>query len=86
MCNVYTTVEKQIIQICVEITDVKEIARDTCLFDLDIDSLVATRIWASVRERFEVDVPLNVIFESPSIKELSQLVERLVDDREEYKA
>ena len=57
-----------------EVLQLDQISINGNFFDLGGDSLLATRIIAKVREAFDLDLSLRILFESPTIKELSNRI------------
>ena len=47
----------------------------TTSFYLGGDSLLATQIMSRVGEAFQVELPLQVLFESPTINELAEILQ-----------
>ncbi|MDN9011168.1 non-ribosomal peptide synthetase [Brevibacillus laterosporus] len=53
-------------------------------FELGGDSLLATKLSAMVRSRFEVELSLGRIFEKPTIAGMAEQVQTLMDQREQH--
>jgi len=70
-------IEEVLAAIWAERLNLDEIGIDDSFLELGGDSLLATRILSRVRRAFRLDLPQQVLFESPTIAGLSQaLVER----------
>ncbi|MDJ0615616.1 MAG: amino acid adenylation domain-containing protein [Calothrix sp. MO_192.B10] len=67
-------VELQLAQIWSEILGVSPIGVDDNLIELGGHSLLATKIMGLVRDRFGVELPLNCLFECPTVAELAKEV------------
>lgn len=72
-----TPVEETLAKIFAEVLGVKRVGIHDNFFELGGHSLLATQFASRVRDAFGVELPLRSIFESPTISELSQTVERL---------
>jgi acyl carrier protein len=46
-------------------------------FELGGHSLLATQVMYSLRERFKVGLPLRIIFETPTVAELAEAIEKV---------
>ena len=71
-----------------ETLGVQVVRRGDHFFDLGGDSLIALQVMSRLREHFPVDLPVRMLFESPSLSGLSAAVEealvaRLVELPEE---
>jgi L-aminoadipate-semialdehyde dehydrogenase len=55
-------------------------------FDLGGHSLLATRIILELSKRFEVRIPINALFEFPTISELARYIEKLLKDSSFHEA
>ena len=66
------SVELQLAQIWSEILGVSPIGVDDNLIELGGHSLLATKIIGLVRDRFGVELPLNCLFECPTVAELAK--------------
>jgi acyl transferase domain-containing protein len=73
-----TEVERTIAKIWQEALGQKQIGLDDNFFELGGHSLVATSILSRVRNAFNIGVPLRVIFETPTVRSLSEHVETLI--------
>jgi len=59
-------------EIWCEILGIDDIAIDSNFFEIGGDSLLATRIFVCVRDRFEGDIELRALFDFPTIREFCQ--------------
>jgi acyl transferase domain-containing protein len=73
-----TEVERTIAKIWQEALGQKQIGLDDNFFELGGHSLVATSILSRVRSAFNIGLPLRVIFETPTVRSLSEHVETLI--------
>jgi amino acid adenylation domain-containing protein len=64
--------EETLAEIWRETLGVAQIGVESNFFDLGGHSLMATRVVTQIRERFGVELPLRVLFESPTIAGLAQ--------------
>jgi len=69
-----TTVEKVLVELCVEVIGMDEIGIHDDFSELGCDSLLAAQITAKINSTFRLKRPLNSLFETPDIKQLSQYV------------
>jgi len=67
-----TPLEETLAEIWRETLGVTQVGVESNFFDLGGHSLLATRVVSQVRERFGVELPLRVLFESPTISGLAQ--------------
>ncbi|HEV8169206.1 MAG TPA: non-ribosomal peptide synthetase, partial [Pyrinomonadaceae bacterium] len=67
-----TPVEETLAEIWRETLGVGQVGVESNFFDLGGHSLLATRVVTQIRERFGVELPLRVLFESPTIAGLAQ--------------
>jgi acyl carrier protein len=76
-------IEEQLLEIWQETLGVFKIGRNDSFFELGGHSLLSIRLLSGIRERFEVELPLRVVFESPTIAEIAKVIEselRLVNE------
>ena len=73
-------VETAVLTVTADVLKLPEVRLDDNLLELGVDSLVATRIVAALRTRFQVDIPLLNVFESPVLSEFAESVLDLIDD------
>ena len=70
--------EKLIAKIWQELLQIDLVGIHDNFFELGGHSLVATQLISRIRENFQVEIPLRVIFESPTIAELEQTLSQLL--------
>jgi amino acid adenylation domain-containing protein len=71
-----TTTETIVAEIWSEVLGQQSIGVEDNFFSVGGHSLLATQVVSRVRQRFEIELPLRVMFESPTIAELSTAIER----------
>ncbi len=69
-----TVVEERLAQVWSEVLRLKHLGVHDNFFELGGSSLLGTKMTARVRERFQVQLTLRNLFESPTIAELSALI------------
>lgn len=69
-----TQAEEVLASIWQEVLEVERIGRDDDFFHLGGHSLLAIQVASRVREAFEIELPLRVLFETPSISSLAQRI------------
>ncbi|MBV9787435.1 MAG: amino acid adenylation domain-containing protein, partial [Chloroflexi bacterium] len=72
-----TAYEQTLAEIWGQLLGVEQIGVDDSFFELGGHSLLATGVTARVRDRFQVELPLRVIFESPTLARLAARIEQL---------
>jgi amino acid adenylation domain-containing protein len=70
-----TLIEEVLATIWKEVLRLDVVGRDDNFFWLGGHSLLATQIVSRVRESFQVELPLRVIFEAPTLVELSERID-----------
>ena len=70
-----TTTEELVAQIWSEVLKIDKISTDENFFDLGGHSLLATQVVSRVRERFQLEVPLRTMFESPILHSFSSALD-----------
>jgi thioesterase domain-containing protein/acyl carrier protein len=73
--------ESQLMRIWAELLDLPEIGRHDNFFDLGGHSLLMPRLVARVQRDFGVEIPLGVIFRSPTVEGLAAFVREADPDR-----
>ena len=69
-----TPAEEQLAQIWSEVLKLEQLGIHDNFFDLGGNSLLGTKMAARVRDRFQVELTLRNLFESPTIAQLSALI------------
>jgi amino acid adenylation domain-containing protein len=68
------SVEELLSEIWTEVLDLERVSTADNFFALGGHSLLATRVTSRVREMFGVELPVRVVFESPTIRGISQKI------------
>ncbi|MBI4662866.1 MAG: amino acid adenylation domain-containing protein [Verrucomicrobia bacterium] len=79
-CAVRTDTERILREIWRTVLGIDRIKVNDNFFELGGHSLLVTRVIARVRSQFQIDVPLRVLFECPTIASLASEIERLLLD------
>jgi amino acid adenylation domain-containing protein len=77
-----TPAEEVIARICSDVLGFESVGVDSNFFDLGGHSLLATQVILRLREIFRVEVPVRLIFDSPTVKGMVEEVARLWKGRE----
>jgi amino acid adenylation domain-containing protein/thioester reductase-like protein len=72
-----TPEEESLAQMWAQILDQKEVGIYDNFFELGGDSVLATRLFYQLREAFNVELPLGVLFTSPTVAGLAQAIDYL---------
>ncbi|SHJ03137.1 type I polyketide synthase [Wenxinia saemankumensis] len=67
-------VERRLAAIWSELLGVSRIGAEDSFFDLGGHSLIAVRLFARIRKAFDVDFPISVLFEAPTIRSCARLI------------
>jgi amino acid adenylation domain-containing protein len=70
-----TPAEEVVANLWAEVLGVEEVGGQENFFELGGHSLLATRVISRVREAFGVEMPLRVLFESPTVAEFANAIE-----------
>jgi acyl carrier protein len=70
-----TPLEASLVEVWEEVLGVREIGVEDNFFDLGGHSLLATRLVARIRLKLEIDLPLQRVFETPTVAGLAEAVE-----------
>lgn len=70
-----TPIEETLAGVWTQILGIERIGAQDNFFEIGGHSLLATRVISRVRDSFNIDVPLRVFFENPTIVQLAKLVE-----------
>ena len=76
-----TPVEEQLAEIWAAVLEVTRVGRHDNFFDLGGHSLLAVAMVSRFRDTFGIDVQVHTIFESPTIAELAEVIERSLQSR-----
>lgn len=73
-----TDIEKTIAKVWSEVLGIEQIGVTDDFFELGGNSLLATQLGSRMKELFPIEIPLQVFFEGPNIRHLSEHVEKLL--------
>jgi amino acid adenylation domain-containing protein len=71
-------IEELLAAIWQQVLNLERVSRDDNFFWLGGHSLLATRITSRIRNTFHIELPVRVLFESPTIAELAARIEQLM--------
>lgn len=74
----HTAIQKIITNIWIEILGVQRIGIHDNFFELGGHSLLTTRLIVKIREAFQIDLPLRILFESPTVESLANTLENII--------
>jgi acyl carrier protein len=69
-----TSVEARLVEMWKEVFHVQKISVNENFFELGGHSLLATKLISRIRTKFHVELPLRIIFESPTIAGLAAAI------------
>jgi acyl carrier protein len=70
-------VEASLVELWTQLLGRKQVGIHDNFFELGGHSLLATQLVSRIRDRFQVELPLRSVFETPIIAELAQKIEAL---------
>ncbi len=73
--------ERTLVGFWQELLGVDRVGVRDSFFDLGGHSLIAVRLFARIRQAFDVDWPISVLFEAPTVESVAKLLEAAVGDR-----
>jgi acyl carrier protein len=74
--------EEQLAALWRDLLGVAQVGLHDSFLELGGDSLLATRLMARLREQWDLDLPLRLIFEASTVAELAAALERLTAEKE----
>ncbi len=72
-------IERTLAGIWEELLGVEQVGVRDNFFDLGGHSLIAVRLFAMIKKTFQVDLPMSVLFEAPTIESGAQVIEQAID-------
>ena len=69
-----TMIERELVSIWAEILSLREVGIHDSFFDLGGHSLAATRVVSQVIKNFQLELPLQSLFQSPTIAEMAAVI------------
>jgi amino acid adenylation domain-containing protein len=81
-----TELEKTIAEVWAEVLHLEKVGRAENFFDLGGDSLIATQVVSRMRDVLQINLPLRVFFESPTVEALGAWVEAALKSDQTFAA
>jgi acyl carrier protein len=78
-----TDCERTIAQIWQKLLGIERIGILDDFFEAGGHSLLATQVMSGLHQRFDIDVPLRILFEAPTLAAFAQRVEEILGEEEE---
>jgi acyl carrier protein len=78
-----TGTEELLANIWAEVLGMDKVGIEDDFFDLGGHSLMATRVTSRIRQAFNVEMPLRALFETPTISELAESLEEMLNSERE---
>lgn len=72
--------EQQIAEIWAEVLNAKRVGINDNFFESGGHSLLATKLLTRIRDNFDIELPLKVVFDSPSVARLSELISAITNN------
>jgi acyl transferase domain-containing protein/thioesterase domain-containing protein/acyl carrier protein len=69
-----TEIERTLVDIWEDLLGVQNVGVEDSFFDLGGHSLIAVRLFAKVRKTYNVDFPISILFEAPTIRACASLI------------
>ncbi|TCS97011.1 non-ribosomal peptide synthetase [Hazenella coriacea] len=79
-----TEIQKKLVQMWEELLEVDEVGMNQHFFEIGGQSLKAITLISEIHRKFDVELPLAKVFEMPTIKELSVLIEEALKKKTTY--
>jgi acyl carrier protein len=76
-----TSVEEELVEVWANLLKLDRIGIRQNFFDLGGHSLLATQLASRIEEKFQVQLPLREVFESPTIEGLASAIERVREEQ-----
>ncbi len=73
-------IERSLVAIWEELLGVTSIGVRDSFFDLGGHSLIAVRLFAGIKRTFQVEFPISVLFEAPTVEGCANLIRRQIGD------
>lgn len=73
-------IERNLVSFWEELLGVDQVGVEDSFFDLGGHSLVAVRLFAKIQQTYDVDYPISVLFEAPTIAACADMIRDVVGD------
>ncbi|MBX2809236.1 MAG: KR domain-containing protein [Cellvibrionaceae bacterium] len=71
-------IEESLVMFWEELLGVEQVGVEDSFFDLGGHSLVAVRLFAKIQQTYDVDYPISILFEAPTIARCAELIRKAV--------